>query len=55
MKRFTVIVDVVAILAIIHLPCSLGANPNDFMDNRYAQSLDQRGLYLELDRQFKPR
>lgn len=37
------------------LPAALNANPNDFMDNRYAQSLDQRGLYAELDRIFKPR
>ena len=37
------------------LPAALGANPMDFMDNRYAQTLDQRGLYTELDRLFKPR
>ena len=37
------------------LPAALNANPNDFMDNRYAQTLDQRGLYTELDRLFKPR
>ena len=34
---------------------ALNANPNDFIDNRYAQILDQRGLYAELDRTFKPR
>lgn len=37
------------------VPAALNANPNDFMDNRYAQTLDQRGLYIELDRMFKPR
>ncbi|MDP9129952.1 MAG: ABC transporter substrate-binding protein [Candidatus Binatota bacterium] len=37
------------------LPAALAANPMDFMDNRYAQTLDQRGLYTELDRLFKPR
>jgi len=37
------------------VPAALNANPNDFMDNRYAQTLEQRGLYLELDRIFKPR
>ena len=37
------------------LPAALNANPNDFIDNRYAQLLDQRGLYAELDRTFKPR
>jgi hypothetical protein len=37
------------------VPAALNANPNDFIDNRYAQLLDQRGLYAELDRTFKPR
>ncbi len=37
------------------VPAALHANPNDSMDNRYAQTLDQRGLYAELDRMFKPR
>ena len=37
------------------VPAALNANPNDFMDNRFAQILDQRGLYTELDRAFKPR
>jgi len=37
------------------LPAALNTNPLDFMDNRYAQTLDQRGLYTELDRIFKPR
>ena len=37
------------------LPAALNANPNNFMDNRYAQTLDQRDLYTELDRLFKPR
>ncbi len=37
------------------VPAALNANPLDFMDNRYAQTLDQRGLYAELDRIFKPR
>ncbi|HEX9454574.1 MAG TPA: ABC transporter substrate-binding protein [Candidatus Binatia bacterium] len=37
------------------LPAALSANPNDFFDNRYIQILDQRGVYAELDRTFKPR
>lgn len=36
-------------------PAALNANPNDFIDNRYAQILDQRGLYAELERMLKPR
>jgi len=37
------------------LPAALNANPVDFIDNRYIQTLDQRGLFAELDRTFKPR
>jgi hypothetical protein len=37
------------------VPAALNANPNDFFENRYAHMLDQRGLYQELDRMFKPR
>ena len=37
------------------LPAALSANPNDFFDNRYIQILEQRGVYAELDRTFKPR
>jgi hypothetical protein len=37
------------------LPAALNANPVDFIDNRYIQTLDQRGLFAELDRIFKAR
>jgi ABC-type nitrate/sulfonate/bicarbonate transport system substrate-binding protein len=37
------------------LPAALNANPVDFIDNRYIQTLDQRGLFAELDRIFQPR
>ena len=37
------------------LPAALNANPVDFIDNRYIQTLDQRGFFAELDRTFKPR
>src|SRR5262245_12828111 len=37
------------------LPAALNASPNEFFDNRCAQMLEQRGLYQELDRMFKPR
>jgi ABC-type nitrate/sulfonate/bicarbonate transport system substrate-binding protein len=37
------------------LPAALNANPADFIDNRYIQMLDQRGVFAELDRTFKPR
>jgi len=37
------------------LPAALNANPADFIDNRYIQTLDQQGLFAELDRTFKPR
>jgi ABC-type nitrate/sulfonate/bicarbonate transport system substrate-binding protein len=37
------------------LPAALNANPVDFIDNRYIQTLDQRGVFAELDRIFKPR
>jgi hypothetical protein len=37
------------------LPAALNANPADFIDNRYIQTLDQRGLFTELDQAFKPR
>jgi len=37
------------------LPAALNANPVDFIDNRYIQTLDQQGLFAELERTFKPR
>lgn len=35
------------------VPAAQNANPADFIDNRYIQILEQRGLYLELERTLK--
>jgi ABC-type nitrate/sulfonate/bicarbonate transport system substrate-binding protein len=37
------------------LPAALNTKPVDFIDNHYIQTLDQQGLFAELDRTFKPR
>lgn len=37
------------------LPAAQNANPADFIDNRYIQTLEQRGLYVELERTLKQR
>jgi len=35
------------------VPAAQNANPADFIDNRYVQILEQRGVYAELERTFK--
>ena len=37
------------------LPAAQNANPADFIENRYIQTLEQRGLYTELERTLKQR
>jgi len=37
------------------LPAALNLNPVDLIDNRYIQTLDQQGLFADLNRTFKPR
>ena len=37
------------------LPAAQNANPADFIENRYIQTLEQRGVYGELERAFKQR
>ena len=37
------------------LPATLNLNPADLIDNRYIQTLDQQGLFADLNRTFKPR
>jgi hypothetical protein len=35
------------------LPAAQHANPADFIENRYIQTLEQRGLYADLERTLK--
>ena len=37
------------------LPAAQHANPADFIENRYIQILEQRGLYTDLERSLKPK
>ena len=37
------------------LPAAQNANPADFIENRYIQILEQRGMYVELERTLKQR
>ena len=37
------------------LPAAQNANPADFIENRYIPTLEQRGVYGELERAFKQR